>query len=225
MLSKPFIAIAERPRAGGALESAVWFADMAPPEIFVVGGPNGAGKSTIASVILPEGFQVERFVNADLIAQGLAPASPEPRAFTAGRMMLQRVRDLYLQRERFGFESTLASRTFAPFLEDAQGAGYLVHIAYMWLSSVELALDRIRVRVLRGGHDVPEGTVRRRYYRRLVNFFDLYLALANTWLLCDNSRSELVEVARGGLQIAPTILEPRTYATIERQLADARTRG
>lgn len=198
---------------------------MARPEIFVIGGPNGAGKSTIASVILPEGFQVERFVNADLIAQDLAPVSLEPRAFAAGRMMLQRVRDFYAQRERFGFESTLASRTFAPFLQDAQGAGYLVHIAYLWLSSVELALDRIRVRVLRGGHDVPEDTVRRRYYRSLANLFDLYQPLANTWLLCDNSRSELVEVARGGLEIAPTIFERRTYATIERQLADARTRG
>ena len=175
-------------RPGGSLDSVVWFADMARPEIFVIGGPNGAGKSTIASVILPEGFQVERFVNADLIAQSLAPASPEPRAFAAGRMMLQRVRDFYAQRERFGFESTLASRTFAPFLQDAQGAGYLIHIAYLWLSSVELALDRIRVRVLRGGHDVPEGTVRRRYYRSLANFFDLYEPLANTWLLCDNSR-------------------------------------
>lgn len=199
-------------------------ADMAPPEIFVVGGPNGAGKSTIASAILPEGFQVERFVNADLIAQSLGPYSSESAAFRAGRMMLQRIRGLYSRRERFGFESTLASRTFAPFLRDAQESGYLVHIAYLWLSSVELALDRIHVRVLRGGHDVPEETVRRRYYRSVTNFFDLYQPLANTWLLCDNSRSELVEVARGRMETAPTILEPTTYATIERQLADARTR-
>jgi hypothetical protein len=101
----------------------------------------------------------------------------------------------------------------------------LSRLSHLWLSSVELALDRIRVRVLRGGHDVPQEIVRRRYYRSLTNFFDLYQPLANTWLLCDNSRSELVEVARGGLEIATTILESRTYATIERQLADARTRG
>lgn len=200
-------------------------AAMARPEIFVVGGPNGAGKSTIASVILPEGFQVDRFVNADLIVPRLVPTSPETMAFTAGRMMLQRVRDLYAQWERFGFESTLASRTFAPFLRAAQGNGYLVHIAFLWLSGVELALDRIRVRVLRGGHDVPGGTVRRRYYRSLANFFDLYRPLANTWLLCDNSGSELVEVARGGLRIVPTIREPRAHAAIERQVADARSRG
>jgi predicted ABC-type ATPase len=198
---------------------------MERPELFVVGGPNGAGKSTIASVILPEGFRVDRFVNADLIAQSLAPFSPESKAFTAGRMMLQRIRDFYAQRARFGFETTLASRTFAPFLQDARESGYLVHLTYLWLSSVELALDRVRVRVLRGGHDVPEEIVRRRYSRSLVNLFDLYLPLANTWLVCDNSRSELMEVARGGLQIAPMILQPATYAAIERDLADARTRG
>ena len=198
---------------------------MERPELFVVGGPNGSGKSTIASVILPEGFRVDRFVNADLIAENLAPASPESHAFTAGRMMLQQIRDFYAQRVRFGFETTLASRTFAPFLQDARESGYLVHLTYLWLSSVELALDRVRVRVLRGGHDVPDETVRRRFYRSLANLFDLYLPLANTWLLCDNSRSELVEVARGGRQIEPTIVEPARYATIERQLADARTRG
>jgi predicted ABC-type ATPase len=140
-------------------------------------------------------------------------------------MMLRRIRDFYAQRMQFGFESTLASRTFAPFLQDARESGYLVHLAYLWLSSVELALDRVRVRVLRGGHDIPEEVVRRRYYRSLVNFFDMYLPLANTWLLCDNSGAELVEVARGGLQIAPRIVEPTMYSTIERQLADARTRG
>lgn len=183
-------------------------------EIFVLSGPNGAGKSTTATALLPERLGVEQFVNADLIAQGLSPFAPERSAFEAGRLMLRRIRELRRRRESFAFETTLATRSYVPFLRNAQAAGYVVHVIYVWLSGVGLAQSRVTTRVRQGGHDVPAEVVERRYWRGMRNFFALYRPLANTWTLCDNSSDELVIVARGERDAEPTLFQPVTYARI-----------
>jgi len=190
-------------------------------EIFVLGGSNRAGKSTTATVLLPETLSIEQFVNADLIAKGLSPFAPQTSALEAGRLMLTRIHDLRSRGESFAFETTLASRSYVRFLEECQQAGYLVHVAYIWLSSVNLALHRVAVRVQQGGHDVPAETIERRYLRGLRNFFDLYLPLADAWTLCDNSGNELAIVAQackgGEIEVRDVI----KYATIKRQAGRA----
>lgn len=103
---------------------------MDRPEIIVLSGPNGAGKSTTATLLLPESLGIEQFVNADLIAQGLSPFAPGAAAFAAGRIMLRRIRELRALRHSFAFETTLATRTYVPFLRAAQNDGYLVHLVY-----------------------------------------------------------------------------------------------
>ncbi len=170
---------------------------MPTPEIFVLGGPNGAGKSTTATVLLPEALGIEQFVNADLIAHCLSPFAPQTSALEAGRLMLARIHELRSRGPSFAFETTLASRSYVRFLQESQQAGYVVHVAYIWLTSVELALRRVSIRVQQGDHDVPASTVERRYWRGLRNFFELYQPLADTWTLCDNSGDEIVIVARG----------------------------
>lgn len=190
---------------------------MTPPEVFVLGGPNGAGKSTTATVLLPESLRIDQFVNADLIAQGLSPFAPQTSALEAGRLMLSRIHDLRSRRQSFAFETTLASRSYVRFLQDSQQAGYLVHIAYIWLSSVNLALRRVANRVAEGGHDVPAATVERRFWRGLSNFFSLYQPLADTWVLCDNSGKDLVVVALGVKGREAEAWDASKYATIKRQ--------
>lgn len=170
---------------------------MATPEIFVLSGPNGAGKSTTATVLLPETLSIEQFVNADLIAQGLSPFAPQTSALEAGRLMLARIHDLRSRGQSFAFETTLASRSYVRFLQESQQAGYIVHIAYIWLSSVNLALFRVANRVAEGGHDVFPTTVERRFRRGLSNFFALYQPLADSWTLCDNSEKQLAIIAQG----------------------------
>ena len=187
------------------------------PEIFVLGGPNGAGKSTTATVLLPERLSIDHFVNADLIAQGMSPFAPEKSAFLAGRLMLARIHQLRDRGDSFAFETTLATRSYVRFLRDARARGYIVHLVYIWLSSVDLAHSRIAARVQQGGHDVPAETVERRYWRGLRNFFDLYRPLADTWALCDNSGEELVVVARGRHGAAVTVFERDTLERIQRQ--------
>jgi predicted ABC-type ATPase len=167
------------------------------PTVIVLGGPNGAGKSTSARLLLPEAFKIQHFINADTIAAGLSAFAPETVAFQAGRVMLARLRELTEQRASFAFETTLASRSFAPFLKRLKDDGYSVQLVYIWARSPELSIRRVAERVARGGHFVPDETVRRRYSRGLHNFRTLYLPLADSWLLCDNSGTAPLAIATG----------------------------
>lgn len=187
------------------------------PEIFVLGGPNGAGKTTVAGLLLPDSLGVANFVNADFIAQALSPHAPQASAMDAGRNMLHRIRELRERRETFGFETTLASKTFAPFLREARVRGYLVHIIYVWLASPDLAVHRVRLRVQRGGHDIPEDTIRRRYLRSVVNFFQLYQPLSDTWRVCDNSEEVLTDVAYSSSGAKVTVENPTCWERVLRQ--------
>lgn len=158
------------------------------PHVIVISGPNGAGKTTAAPTLLNETLQVSDFVNADTIAQGLSAFAPETAAIQAGRTMLTRMRYLASQRENFAFETTLASRTFAPWLAKLKAEGYFFHLIFLRLEDADLAVSRVNERVRMGGHFVPEETVRRRYESGLKNFFTLYKKLADSWQMYDNSR-------------------------------------
>jgi predicted ABC-type ATPase len=167
------------------------------PAVVVIGGPNGAGKTTCAAALLPVELGIRQFVNADTLASGLAAFAPETAAVQAGRIMLRRLGELARERQSFAFETTLASRSFAPFLRRLREDGYHLHVIYVWLRTPELAVRRVAARVSQGGHSVPEGTVRRRYARGPTNFRELYRPLADSWVLCDNSGDGPVVVARG----------------------------
>ena len=157
------------------------------PIVFVVAGPNGAGKSTTAPALLAGVLGVTEFVNADVIAQGLSAFNPEGAAIDAGRLMLARLKELAAKRSNFAFETTLASKTFAPWIARLCRAGYEFHLVFLYLPSPEMALERVADRVRAGGHHVPEDVVRRRYLRGVRNFFDLYRPLAKRWRFYDNS--------------------------------------
>ncbi|MCC6428371.1 MAG: zeta toxin family protein [Phycisphaerales bacterium] len=157
------------------------------PSIFVLAGPNGAGKTTVSRDVLAGTLSITQFVNADAIAAGLSGFAPDRTAFAAGRIMLARLRELAQARQSFAFESTLASRTFEPWLRSLVNEGYLVNIVYVWLRSPQLAVSRVRTRVREGGHGIPADVVTRRYYRSLVNFWTLYRTVATTWRVYDNS--------------------------------------
>src|SRR5215210_2936509 len=107
------------------------------PNLYVVAGPNGAGKSTFARLFLPAYAECREFVNADLIAAGLSPFNPDSVAIEAGRLMLERIDTLARSRVDFGFETTLASRSFAPKLQRLREEGYRIHLFFLWLPTPE----------------------------------------------------------------------------------------
>ena len=156
------------------------------PRVIVFASPNGAGKSTHADAILAK-LAIETFVNADYIARGLSGRNTDAVAFEAGRIMLKRLQQLAVSKADFAFESTLSSRTFTLFLRILKTQGYAVVIYYFALSSAQLAVRRVKLRVSLGGHHVPSDVIQRRFGRSLSNFFTLYLPLADEWTLFDNS--------------------------------------
>lgn len=166
------------------------------PQLCILGGPNGAGKTTSARALLPERLDIGEFVNADAIASGLSPFNPESMAIRAGRLMLARLDELVAARKSFVYESTLSTRSFAPFLRKCREAGYEIGVLFVWLDTPEMALERVENRVRSGGHRVPEDDVRRRYYRARRNLLDLYLPLMDYWTVCDNSGDRLVVLAK-----------------------------
>src|SRR5438105_10060259 len=113
------------------------------PLIVVVAGPNGAGKTTAAPFLLRDALGVREYVNADPIAAGLSAFVPDSVAIAAGRVMLARIDELARQRISFGFETTLASRSFAPWLRLRLADGYAVHLVFLSLASPALALARV----------------------------------------------------------------------------------
>ncbi len=177
---------------------------MMSPSVYVIAGPNGAGKTTFAREFLPNYVDCRNFINADLIAQGVSPFSPEAAAFRAGRLMLDEI-ELYARRsESFGFETTLSGRSYVGLIRHLKKRGYEVHFFYLWVPTVELALTRVRARVLEGGHDVPEVVVRRRFERSIRNFLLRYRLLGDSWTLFDNAGATPAVIAfekRGSLRI------------------------
>jgi predicted ABC-type ATPase len=151
-----------------------------------------------------------------VIARGLSGFEPERAAMAAGRIMLARLRDLARQRSSFAFETTLASRTFAPWLADRIQTGYQFHLVFLWLPNADLAVARVAARVREGGHDVPEAVIRRRYQAGLQNFFGLYQSMATTWEFWDNSgEPTLTPIASGTGSVTLTVDDQAMWEQIQ----------
>ena len=158
-----------------------------PPKIVILAGPNGAGKSTLAPKIVRDFLHLKEFVNADTVAAGLSAFGPEGVAIEAGRIVRNRLRELAGERASFAFETTLATRSFAPWLRGLSTQGYEIHLVFVWLGKADLAVQRVSDRVRLGGHAIEEDTIRRRYVRGVNNFHRLYRPLAHEWEVWDNS--------------------------------------
>lgn len=186
----------------------------AAPTVGIVAGPNGAGKSTLAPTLLRDTLGLVDYVNADVIALGLSGFDPDAAGLAAGRIVLERLKALATRRGSFAFETTLATRSFAPWLAELGQSGYEVALLFLWLPRVELALARVRSRVALGGHDVPEETVRRRYARGLTNFFELYAPIATSWRFYDSSAPTPRLVAAGSRGTSTRLEDPTLWGKL-----------
>jgi len=157
------------------------------PRILIIAGPNGAGKTTFAREYLPNEAGCPVFVNADLIAAGLAPFDPTKAAIAAGRLMLTELKRHAANKQSFAFETTLSGSSYSRMIPEWQRSGYLVKLIFLQLNSADDAVSRVAQRVRHGGHNIPEETIRRRFAKGLVNFRGLYAPLVDSWTLYDNS--------------------------------------
>jgi predicted ABC-type ATPase len=164
--------------------------------IYIIAGCNGAGKTTASYTILPEILNCKEFVNADESAKGLSPFQPEKVAFESGRIMLERIDVLLNSDESFAFETTLSTKTYKQRLLKAKDLGFTIKLLFFWLPSIEMAINRVAIRVSEGGHNIPNDIIARRYKRGIVNLFKIYLPLCDSFLILDNEEEPLV-IAKG----------------------------
>lgn len=120
-------------------------------KLYIIAGCNGAGKTTASKRFLPDLIDCIEFINADEIAFKLCPENVESVAFVSGRMMLVRISELLSSGETFAFETTLSTKSYKETINYAQSIGYNVVLIFYWLNSVELAIERVESRVLKGG--------------------------------------------------------------------------
>ena len=189
------------------------------PKLYIIAGPNGSGKTTFAKEFLPYYAKCENFVNADLIAQGLSPFSPAAAGIKAGRLLLNQIHEFAERRTGFAFETTLSGKTYVQLLRRLKQQGYVIHLFFLWIPSVELAVARIKNRVIEGGHDVPVTDVRRRFGRSIQNFFKVYRPLLDSWTLFDNSttRPSLIAEEKDGKL---TVVNATLFAKISKTAED-----
>lgn len=160
---------------------------MNPPRALIIAGPNGAGKTTFAKQFLPREGGLTRFINADLIAAGLSPFAPETMAVRAAKLMVEAMGEMVRKRADFAIETTLSGRSYLGLVNSWQAIGYRVGLVFLTLPSPELAIQRVRLRVRQGGHDIPEDVIRRRFERGWLNFESAFKPLVDDWRLYDAS--------------------------------------
>src|SRR5215471_20243922 len=174
------------------------------------------GKNTFARSFLPKYAECQNFINADLIAQGLAPFAPQTAAVRAGRIMLEQIENFARRGVDFGFETTLSGRSYLSLIGDLKTRQYKITIYFLWAPTVEVTGSRIKQRVLKGGHDIPEVDQNRRFARSLENFLNHYRPLADAWTLFNNSGLEPVPIAEQ-VQGEIRIIETDTYKLLMEQ--------
>lgn len=184
--------------------------------LYIISGCNGAGKTTASYTVLPEILNCKEFVNADEIARGLSPFNPESVAIEAGRLMLQRIDFLLEKDTSFSIETTLSTKTYINLVRRAQEKGFSVRILFFWLNSPELAIRRVAERVAKGGHNIPEPIIRRRYTAGLKNLFNLFMDQVDYWDIYDNSDYPRKQIACGGKNAKTIISEDILFNQLKR---------
>jgi predicted ABC-type ATPase len=178
-------------------------------EAIIIGGPNGAGKSTLAYAYLDQ-YDVA-YLSADAIAKQRNPEQPADAKVEAGKVFFRRLHTLIERRDDFMIESTLAGRGIGHILARLSRIGYRTHLAFVFLDTPALCVRRVQQRVQRGGHDVPDDDIVRRFYRSKQNFWTVYRHEVDRWYLYYNAEDSFQEVAVG---------EPNGYTITDDPLFD-----
>ena len=167
------------------------------PTLVVIAGPNGSGKSTLTAAVDFEGRA--NLVDPDAIAGRMNPSHPETAAGPAAREAIARCRGYLAEKTSFAVETTLAGKRALTFMREAKSAGFQIQLLYVALSSPELHIQRVRLRVSQGGQDVTDQDIRRRCARSLAHAPEA-VRLADETVIFDNSgleRQRVLEIRNG----------------------------
>lgn len=185
------------------------------PKLYIISGCNGSGKTTASYTLLPDLLNCREFVNSDEFAKSFSPFDPGAASVTASRYMLMKINYLLERKADFAIETTLATRSLLQIVRQAHQLDYETTVLYFWLSSPELAIERVRDRVVSGGHNIPDAVIRRRYVMGLQYLFDVYIPVIDRWILADNSKPPFSVVAEGSKAVI-YIKDNEKYQLIQR---------
>ena len=188
---------------------------MLEKNLYIIAGCNGAGKTTASFTILPEILDCKEFVNADEIAKGLSPFQPEKVSFESGRIMLNRMQELFNNNESFAFETTLATKSYKQKIIEAKRNGYNTTLLFFWLKNSDLAKERVKTRVLEGGHNIESNVIERRYLKGIINLFDIYLPIVDQVLIFDNSEGNHKLVAEKSISDQLNIIDTEKFKKLK----------
>lgn len=182
-------------------------------EFYIIAGANGTGKSTLAKEIILDknanGETIE-FINADEIAKEISPENVERAKIAAGKSALKEAKKMIENGKSFIFESTLSGKiketeySLLTNIKEAKLRGYKIKLLYIYLDNSDLCKERIKTRVLKGGHSVNAEDVVRRYKRSIKNFIE-YKDIIESWVLYSNNSNKFIEAAKntnGNIEIS-----------------------
>jgi len=161
---------------------------------YIIAGPNGAGKTTTAKTIVQNVFHCQNFVNADEIARGLSPFNNQRFDIEAGKLMLNRIQYYSENGEDFSVETTLSSVLYLKKIKEFKKLDYKITLFFIHLSSEEIAIERVIQRVKKGGHNVDEKIIRRRFKKGLENLMNQYFDKVDELQIYNND-SDLRKIA------------------------------
>lgn len=164
-------------------------------ELVIIGGPNGSGKSTFARSYV-DAYPIG-VLNADDIAKEINPDDMDRAKLSAGREFFRKLAVWKSQQRSILIESTLSGIYLDKLMTSFREDGYEIIMVYVFLYSPKVCIERIKERVLKGGHHVPDEDVVRRYFRSKENFWTNYKNKADKWFLVYNSENKFIEIALG----------------------------
>jgi predicted ABC-type ATPase len=166
---------------------------MKTKKLIIVGGANGVGKTTFAYQYSNE-YGID-YLGADSIAAGINKKGSENIELMAGKLFFKELDNYYTKDKSVIIESTLSGVGLAKRIIKFKENGYTIHLLFVFLDDVILCKNRVAARVKKGGHNVPEKDIERRFYRSFSNFKRIYLPLADTWQIIYNGLKRPIEIA------------------------------